>query len=285
MRRIIGATVGLIAFVCVGCLFVGVLQSAFGGGDPTPTRAIAAAATATPTPRATLTPRPTVKPTSCSTDLPVKTTVLSDGQRVYYTPDQPGYDQAAWESCLADTATAERNGYTRATAPPSVVPQAPPTATLPPATALPPTVAPTSPPVVAFRSGGLGKTRAEWEATYREPEDETVGMFTYANGNYRVMFSEGRVGHIEHSWGDQNKKSRAFADGATRPLIPNDAQLIEEYKSPRSGSTVVRYRSNSLAAILPAAAFTGGEPGDFIIIYRDTTGQITSYIIALGNNP
>lgn len=136
-----------------------------------------------------------------------------------------------------------------------------------------------------FRSGGFGETRAEWEARYNKPEKDNSGLLTYANGNYVVMFSEGRVSYLEHTWGDKDSKTRAYATGAAKPFLPRDAQLIEEYKNPRSGSTVERYRSASLAKLFPAASFMGGEPGDFIVIYRDVTGKVTSYLIAVGNNP
>jgi hypothetical protein len=118
----------------------------------------------------------------------------------------------------------------------------------------------------------------------QEPEKELSGLFTYASGNYVVMYDGGRVAYLEHTWGDRDAKSRDFAEGASKPFLPSDAKIVEEYKA-RSGNSVVRYNSPSLAALFPAASFTGGNPGDFIVIFRDITGKVTSYLIAVGNNP
>lgn len=145
-----------------------------------------------------------------------------------------------------------------------------------------PTKQPTAAPT--FRSGGFAKSRAEWESMYQKPEQEQSGTFTYANGNYFVMYTEGRVAYLEHRWGDKDAKSLDFATGAAKPLLPSDAVLKQTYKA-RSGNTVDLYHSDLLAPLLSAGAFIGGAPGDFTIIYRDITGKVTSYVIALGNNP
>lgn len=153
---------------------------------------------------------------------------------------------------------------------------------VPKATNTPMPPAATAPP--AFKSGGLGKTRAEWEAVYQKPEKEQSGLITYANGNYYIMFLDGRVSYIEHRWGDQDAKSLDYATGAAKPLLPTDAKLLQTYKS-RAGSTVDLFHSDALAQIFPAEAFIAGAPGDFVVIYGDITGKVTRFVIGLGNNP
>jgi hypothetical protein len=148
-----------------------------------------------------------------------------------------------------------------------------------------PTVAAASAATVGFRSGGFGKTRSEWETVYQKPEKEMLGLFTYANGNYLVMYADGRVSYLEHIWGDKDAKTREFAEGASKPFLPGDAKLVQEYKNPRSGNTVVLYHSEGLAGLFSPASFIGGSPGDFTVIFRDVTGKVTSFLIALGNAP
>lgn len=177
--------------------------------------------------------------------------------------------------------------------PPTVAPTAKPAPTSTPqptapapsaATVNQPTTAP-SKAAAAFKTGGLGMTRADWEKVYQKPEKEQSGFFTYANGNYFVGYVDDRLWHLEHSWGDQNAKSREFAEGAATPFLPADGKKVQEYKSTGSGSTVVLYHSDGLAALFAPESFIGGEPGDFVVIYRDITGKVTGFVIGLGNNP
>lgn len=99
-----------------------------------------------------------------------------------------------------------------------------------------------------------------------------------------MRFTNDRVAYLEHSWGDRDAKSFDFATGAVRPFLPSDAKMVRAYKA-RSGNTVHLYHSDSLGLLFPPEAFLGGTPGDFIVIYRDVTGKVTSFLIAIGNNP
>ena len=75
------------------------------------------------------------------------------------------------------------------------------------------------------------------------------------------------------------------ARAAGRALAPTDAQLTRTYMS-RTGRIVDLYRSTSLRAQFPTSPWLGGEPGDLIVIYRQTpAGRVTSIVVALGNNP
>ncbi len=180
----------------------------------------------------------------------------------------------------------------------TAVPTAKPTATpsLPTATARPtnippptavPTIAPAPPTAVPrYASGGLGLIQADWENTYGKPNRDNSGVKSYANDQYVIIYLEGRVSHLERVWGDRDTKTQAFALGAVTPHFPRDAKKVESYISPRSGNPVDRFHSDSLASLFPAANFVGGEPGDFIVIYRmNTAGRVTSAVVGIGNNP
>ncbi len=155
-----------------------------------------------------------------------------------------------------------------------------PAATVAPATA----TAPATPP--QFRSGGFARTRAEWERTNGQPERNTAGLLTYSGGRYLVIYSGDRVAHLERIWDAGDAKSLDFATGALNPLLPSDARLVRSYRSPRSGSPVDLYQSPALAALFPSDAFIGGQPGEFIVSYRmRSDGEVTSFVMRLGNNP
>ena len=171
------------------------------------------------------------------------------------------------------------------TPPPTPTPTATPRPTdtppIPPTT----TSTPPPPPATAFRSGGLGRTKDEWERTYRAPERANAGFYTYANGTYVAAFVGDRIAHIERVWGDQDTKTIDFASGASKLLLPDDAALVRTYTT-RDGRTVDLYHSRSLAPLFPAERFVEGEPGDFIVLYRmRADGRVASIVIALGNNP
>jgi len=108
----------------------------------------------------------------------------------------------------------------------------------------------------------------------------------YANDQYLIIYLDGRINHLERVWGDRDTKTQAFALGAVMGHFPRDAKKVESYTSPRSGNPVDRYHSDSLAALFPAENFIGGNPGDFIVIYRmSTPGKVTSAVVGIGNNP
>jgi hypothetical protein len=133
----------------------------------------------------------------------------------------------------------------------------------------------------ALRSQGLGRPKADWERAYGPPDKNGI----YANGAYAATFKDDRVAHLERSWGDKDAKTKAFVLGALGAMLPDDKQLVGPVAS-SGGTQGEHYRSATLAQAFPAASFTGGEPGDFIILYRtNPAGGVTSAVVAIGKNP
>ncbi|MCA1633222.1 MAG: hypothetical protein LC785_06020 [Acidobacteria bacterium] len=142
----------------------------------------------------------------------------------------------------------------------------------------------------AYASGGLGLDRAEWERSHGNGTPDNPGspmMFGYEGGKFQVQFSSvrsGNVEYIERVWGDRNAVPIEEAREESKQFIPADAKFVKTYTS-RSGSTVDQYRSESLKGRFSDDDWTGGKPGDFIILYRNQTGRTTTFIIGTGNNP
>jgi hypothetical protein len=158
-------------------------------------------------------------------------------------------------------------------------------ASLPAATQPPPT-----PSAPAYASGGLGLDRADWERTHGEGKPDDPGspmFFGYEGGKFQVQFSGVRTGNVEYVervWGDRNAVPIEEARKESKLFIPADAKFVRTYTS-QGGSTVDLYRSESLKGRFGADDWTGGKPGDFIVLYRNQTGRTTTFIAAMGNNP
>lgn len=150
-----------------------------------------------------------------------------------------------------------------------------------------PTPTPSGP---AYASGGLGLDRADWERSHGSgaPDNPSSPMvFGYEGGKFQVQFSSvrsGNVEYVERVWGDRNAVPIEEAREESKQFIPADAKFVKIYTS-RSGSTVDLYKSESLRGRFSNDDWTGGKPGDFIILYRNQTGRTTTFIIGTGNNP
>lgn len=149
--------------------------------------------------------------------------------------------------------------------------------------------APTA-PAPAYASGGLGLDRADWERLHGSGAPDNPGSpmtFGYEGGKFQVQFSSvrsGNVEYVERVWGDRNPVLIEEARKESKQFIPADAKFVKTYTS-RSGSTVDLYKSESLKGQFSDDGWTGGKPGDFIILYRNQTGRTTTFIIGTGNNP
>lgn len=147
-----------------------------------------------------------------------------------------------------------------------------------------------TPPAPAYASGGLGLDQTEWERGHGtgKPDNASSPMFYgYEDGKFQVQFSKvrsGNVEYIERVWGDRNAVPIEEARQESKQFIPADAKFVKSYTS-RSGSTVDLYASESLKGRFTDEDWTGGKPGDFIILYRNQTGKTTTFIISTGNNP
>ena len=147
-----------------------------------------------------------------------------------------------------------------------------------------------TPSAPAYASGGLGLDQMEWEREHGKgnPDNASSPMFYgYEDGKFQVQFSKVRAGNVEYIervWGDRNAVPIEEARKESKQVIPADAKFVKSYTS-RSGSTVDLYASESLKTRFSDEDWTGGKPGDFIILYRNQTGKTTTFIISTGNNP
>jgi hypothetical protein len=134
-------------------------------------------------------------------------------------------------------------------------------------------------------SNGLGVDRESWNALHGPPGNEMLGFVDYERGTYNVMFLDERVRRLERKWGDARPVTFEAARAESVTLIPSDSSLIETYTA-RGDRTVDLYVSPVLAELLPSDLWTGGEPGNLIVIYRtQAPNKITSIVMATGNNP
>jgi len=140
-----------------------------------------------------------------------------------------------------------------------------------------------------FASGGIGVSKEDWENDHGGSQSSD-GLFNSYSDNLTVRFScsgndcNGNVKYIEKAYGDKNKIPIDDARTASTTYFPADAKYVNTYTN-AGGSTVDLYNSESLKSRFPASEFIGGQPGDFTAIYRNQTGAVTTFIIAIGNNP
>lgn len=114
---------------------------------------------------------------------------------------------------------------------------------------------------------------------------EDAGFRQYQGGTLIVSVADNRLNYVEYSY--KNAGLPPLVDEAKKKaatIYPEDAVLVRSYDA-RSGNPVDLFKSASLAAALPKEEWSGGEPGNFIVIYRVTTGRVTSFVVATGNNP
>lgn len=161
-----------------------------------------------------------------------------------------------------------------------------PTPASPPATGAP-TAAPTPAPAPVATATApapaiLGAMLSDWQAQLGAPADR--------NG-YKVFdpwelldFGHGHAQHIERIYDPAVAPAVALADAAA--LLPADAVLLRTYSPDGRPETIVDlYHSAALAAQLPATAWIGGEPGQFIVLRNEFSDGVQRIVIATGNNP
>ncbi len=183
------------------------------------------------------------------------------------------------------TATAIAPTATTTTAPtatssPTIVssPTAVATATPEPATATPEpiTVTPTvAPAATGFVSGGLGLDKASWEVLHGKAD---TGGLTYDNKKYFVLFSEGKTFNLSRQYG-KNAVGRELMKAEAMTLMPKDASFVRAYNAP-NGAVELYYSESLKKQIGSGGIWTGGKPGDFIVLYK-----VSEFILATGNAP
>lgn len=134
----------------------------------------------------------------------------------------------------------------------------------------------------SFASGGLGQPLAWWEAQYGTGQEE-FGIVRY--GPYGVMDMGGeKAAYVELRF--EPEVQLVEAEQAAAAVLPADAKLIERYSPEgRPEAVVDLYESAALAEQFVADVWTGGEPGQFIVLYKVFDDVVTAAIVATGNNP
>jgi hypothetical protein len=162
---------------------------------------------------------------------------------------------------------------------PRLTPTPAPTATVTPTPAPLPTATVTPTPAPP---PGIGSTVATWQAAYGQGQEKN-GYQIYGDWE-TLVFPGDLVQHIERTYDPPVPIAQAKQDITS--LLPADATLIETYTPEgRPETTVDLYSSPSLAIQLPADAWPGGEPGQFIVLYKDFGEGVAVVIIGTGNNP
>lgn len=132
-------------------------------------------------------------------------------------------------------------------------------------------------------SAGLGHDRATWDRQHTN-SGANAGFQDYDKGVFSLLFMDDKVWHLERNYKPSVLLARARTDAAE--LIPADATLVRTYHPEGFPElTVDLYLSPWLRDRFPAEDWTGGEPGNFIVIFNIYDGQISRSVIGLGNNP
>ncbi len=141
--------------------------------------------------------------------------------------------------------------------------------TRPSPTLVPPSpIAPRSAPL-AYTSGGLGLSVAEWEHRHGAPNVGSAadGSANYEQNKYVVSFWGGVMMTILRQTGDGNTEPLALAKAEARAMLPVDARRIETHTEVPTGGgavdTVEVYMSSSLVARYPHQGKIGDILGDF----------------------
>lgn len=159
-----------------------------------------------------------------------------------------------------------------------------PAPTQPPA----PTEAPAA-PAEPMLSQGLGLPRDLWEAGRGggAGTEDVSGFRRYADGVI-VSFQDDVTGastvwYLEREF--PAPVSLDLARSFARPIIPADSELVETYE-PRENRTGDLFASAWLKDRFADTMWTNAAPGQFLVLYRtDAQGNVTSFVITLGNNP
>ena len=135
-----------------------------------------------------------------------------------------------------------------------------------------------------FPSRGLGLTRSEWERTQGRAFKEDSAYVYYKQGQLKLNFMDGNAGYLEWVYGDLDAVTIDEARNASKEFIPTDSTLIRTYQM-ESGNVVDLYYSEALKKRFSDEDWIGGEPGNFIVMFKPNRERISSFIIGVGNNP
>lgn len=170
-------------------------------------------------------------------------------------------------------------GPSRATPQPAATATLSPTQTQTPMPTSTPAATATAP---APAPATLGSSLDAWRARYGQPT-ERFGYHVF--GAWEILpLPGGQAQHIERTYDPAVAPAVALADAAA--LLPADAVLLRTYSPDGRPETIVDlYHSPTLAAQLPATAWVGGEPGEFVVLRNEFPEGVPRIVIASGNNP
>lgn len=159
-----------------------------------------------------------------------------------------------------------------------------------------PVPTPTDVPV-AFTSGGLGLSQAEWESVHGQGTPEVGTLVEYnlfSDGEYQfeVSFTAGNADTIGDYPLDGGTMTLDEARAESQKYMPSDSGLVEIYVD-RGGLTVDLYSSESLKSRFTDTGgalgdpWINGQPGQFIVAYSPAVdpGLYLGFVLGIGNNP
>lgn len=155
-----------------------------------------------------------------------------------------------------------------------------------------------APTAVPLPSGALGLLRANWEAAHGTGKRSATSLGHDYGGGLTIAYQNDPSGaetawFIEQQWASDDVRTYDAARSAAQRLAPLDSTLVRTFQ--KNDRTIDLYHSEWLKSRFPATQkigdadhsfWDGGEPGDFIVLYRaDADGRVTSFVISIGNNP
>ena len=135
-------------------------------------------------------------------------------------------------------------------------------------------------------SGGIGLSRAAWEAVHGPPGTDPLGYIPYETGKYRLIYGNGNVWMIDVRCEPSSPVSLDAARAESKRLIPADAVFVRTYVTSNSLRLLVDlYKSESLKSQFPADRWPGGEPGDIFVVYGPaaSASRVTRIVVGAGN--
>jgi hypothetical protein len=136
----------------------------------------------------------------------------------------------------------------------------------------------------AEATGGFGMPRSDWEILHILGKEENSITANYDNEKFWVQFYDENVWHLVCHPLDGGSVTLEEARRISKQYIPKDARFVKTYTS-RSGTTVDLYNSKFLIPRFKDSSWPGGKPGDFVVLLKNQTGSVNTFIIGIGNNP
>lgn len=141
-------------------------------------------------------------------------------------------------------------------------------------------------PATAFASGGLGMTRADWEALYGAPIGMVNGAARYGTDGaltLDVVFLDDMVQSIDWQSAQPVTADVALMNG--QALLPADVRQVSSYAPPEQPTAAVTlYISDSLAQQLgdDPKWWQDAEPGTSLLEYDLTPAGVSRLIVSTG---